>query len=409
MSGQWIGWVVGVVGLGAAVAAFFIVRHQRYLGALRARGWSWNSSPRLGDFLTLQVPPFGLGVDRSVDDLVTGTAPSGRQFASFKYKSAGGGSFSDRVLVLQLDAPLPTAFAFARTPRTGMTVGSPQLTEVAGEGVTVVAGQADYAGEVYRCVTGIELPSQAVLDVSIDGDRLVFIPAERDPAELAALINALDPVAAAVSALAGTRAVAPPVPAFSFYGHPDWQWIGSDDSVLDYYPTDRGGFGHSTQGLVRGLRDGIRMDAFEHLWKTTETRTVTDSEGHTHIETYTENHQEVVCGFTLPYELPTISVNGDHYGDKVRFESNDFNEEFTVRAENPKWASDVIHPRMMEWLLATRPPGWTILGRTVTFAVGVHDTIVMDVAEATVRGFLGRIQRFVWADLGLPVPPFLVE
>ncbi len=391
------------------MGAFFIIRHQRYLAELRDRGWTWNSTPSLGAFLTLQVPPFGLGVQRSVDDLISGTTASGRPFASFTYKCAGGATFTERVLAIGLDAPLPPAFVFAGAPRAGIAVGAPALMEVAGEGVTVVAGQADYAGEVYQCIAGATLPPNVAMNLSVDGNQLVFVPAERDPDELAALIACLDPVAAAISALAAKWAAAPPVPAFSFYGHPDWQLIGSDDSVLDYYPTDHGGFGHDTRGLVRGLRDGIRMDAFEHHWTTLETRTVTDGEGHTRTETYTEHHREVICGFTLPYELPTISVNGARYGDKVRFESSDFNDAFTVRAENPKWASDVIHPRMMEWLLATRPPGWTIRGRTVTFAVPFHDTVLMDVADTTLRGFLGRIQRFVWADLGLPAPPFLVE
>ena len=63
----------------------------------------------------------------------------------------------------------------------------------------------------------------------------------------------------------------------------------------------------------------------------------------------------------------------------------------------------------MEWLLATAPRGWTVQDRVVVFEVEEHDQLIVDACEATVRGWLGRIPRFVWADRGVPVPPYLVE
>jgi hypothetical protein len=275
----------------------------------------------------------------------------------------------------------------------------------------VVATSAEYASEVHDRVSGAisELPEGQAIDLSIDGDRLVLLPASRDLDELSSLLAALSPVAAALAELSSSRAVQPPTPRYAFYGHPDWEYLGSDDSVLDYYPATRGGFGHSTEDLIRGMSDGIRMDAFIHNWKTTETRMVSDGRGGSTLQTYTEDHSEPICGFLLPYALPSLSVNGDRVGAKVVFESEDFNAAFKVRAEDAKFASDVIHPRTMEWLLATRPCGWSMAGTVVTFEVSSYDTYTVDANETTLRGFLGRIPRFVWADLGLPVPPFLVE
>ena len=45
----------------------------------------------------------------------------------------------------------------------------------------------------------------------------------------------------------------------------------------------------------------------------------------------------------------------------------------------------------------------------MVFEVEGHDQLIIDACEATLRGWLGRIPRFVWDDRGVPVPPYLVE
>jgi hypothetical protein len=411
MHGQWIWWVSGVLGVGAAVGAFFIVRHQLYLRELRDRGWAWNSRPQLEDFLNYQVPPFGLGVNRAVDDLVSGTTPDGRRFDSFEYRFDGANTYKRRVLSIELPAALPLAFVVGSEPRAGIEMGAPNLFEAVGGGLTVIASSAEFASEVHGVVAGAigTLPAGQVVDLSIDGDRLVYQPVDRNPGQLAVVVDALAPVAASLAGLAGAWAVPAPTPRYGFYGHPDWEYLGSDDSVLNLYPTTEGGFGHETEALIRGARDGIRMDSFVHNWKTTEIRTVADGQGGTRVETYTEEHSEAICGFLLPYTLPTLSVNGSWGSERVRFESEDFNKAFTVRTDSAKYASDVIHPRTMEWLLATCGYGWSMTGPMALFEIGSMDIYAIDACEAILRGFLGRIPRFVWDDLGLPVPPFLVE
>jgi hypothetical protein len=411
MAGEWIWWLSGALGLGGVVGAFFIVRHQLYLKQLKARGWVWDSHPQLADFLGYQLPPFGRGINRQVDDLVSGTTAQGHHFESFEYRLDGAGRFNERVLSLQLPAALPPAFIFAAAPRAGIGVGAPSLFEAVGAGLTVVAASADYASSVHSLVSGSigTVPEGTAVDLSVDGDRLVLTCVRRDPDEMAAVLDALDPVASALPGLAATWGIPLPTPRYGFYGHPDWSYVGSDDSVLGVYPVATAGWGHETKNLIRGARDGIALDAFVHDWKTTETRVVSDGRGGTSVQTYTQDHSETVCGFCLPYALPTLSVNGSWTGQRVKFESEDFNDAFKVRAEDAKFASDVIHPRTMEWLLATRPSGWSMAGRVVVFEMGTFDTDAIDANEQTLRGFLGRIPRFVWADLGLPVPPFLVE
>ena len=101
--------------------------------------------------------------------------------------------------------------------------------------------------------------------------------------------------------------------------------------------------------MIRGANDGLPIEAFIHRWKTQRTETYTDSEGHSQTRTVTENHSEIVTAVRMPFSFPLISVGGGWGGKKVRFESEEFNERFTVRTDDPKFASDVIHPRTMEF------------------------------------------------------------
>ena len=71
----------------------------------------------------------------------------------------------------------------------------------------------------------------------------------------------------------------------------------------------------------------------------------------------------------MPFSFPLLSVGGGGGGKKVRFESEEFNDRFTVRTDNPKFASDVIHPRTMEFLMAVQPPGFRIEGNLMRFSV----------------------------------------
>ncbi|MFT4110276.1 hypothetical protein [Propionicimonas sp.] len=414
MHSAWL-WVGVVVAVGALVAGVLLWRRRRYLARVKALGWSHDSRPTLGAVSDLHAPPFALGLSRSIDELVSGTTAGGVGFRVFEYDYTGEGPrFSGRVAALELPFCLPDAFICGEgVDRVGIGVGGQELVQADDQGVRVIAGDASYAADLLAALgPAARTFGQAAgrIDLGVDGNHLVAAGAPKDPERLAGFLAGLDPIAQVVAASGALRSrQVAAAPASAYYGHPDWAWVGVDDSVLDQYPVTSGGYGHRTEDVVRGLRDGIRMDAFTHHWKTDRTVTETDSEGHIHTRTETDLHSEPVCGFRLPFALPSISLNGGHVGPKVRFESSDFNAAFTVRTSEAKFASDVTHPRMMEWLLATRPCGWTVQAQVVSFEVRQHDLLVVDGCEATLRGWLGRIPRFVWQDLGVPAPAYLVE
>ena len=80
--------VVAVVALG--LITFFIIRRQRYVRALRGRGWIFESRPALESVLDHHAPPFGLGFVRKVDDAISGRTTAGVPFRVFEYSNARG-------------------------------------------------------------------------------------------------------------------------------------------------------------------------------------------------------------------------------------------------------------------------------------------------------------------------------
>ena len=393
-----------VVGL----IALLIIRRQRYVRALRGRGWTFESRPSLDWVLDHHAPPFGLGFVRKVDEAISGQTAAGVPFRVFEYTSSEGGpKFDDRVASMQLPLPLPDLFVSTDHARSGVEL--PQV-EVDPR-YQVRAADAGYAGTALSAsvLDAIAAFGQAghKVDLSIDGQQLVAVGTPKDPEQLQGYLEKLGAVARAFDpgALAPYR-VTPPTPGFGFYGHPDWQLIGRDDTLIAKYDLTTAGFGHATEKVIRGSNDGLPIEAFIHRWKTRRTETYTDSNGHTQTRTVTENHSEVVTAIMMPFSVPMLSVGGGWGGKKVRFESEEFNDRFTVRTDNPKFASDVIHPRTMEFLMVAQPPGFRIAGNGMRFSVDKHDTQLIGFCADFAHEFLGRVPSFVWKNLQITPPTF---
>jgi hypothetical protein len=398
--------VIAVLAVG--LMAFLIIRRQRYIRALRGRGWTFESRPSLEWVLDHHAPPFGLGFVRKVDEAISGQTATGVPFRVFEYASSEGGpKFDERIASMQLPLPLPDLFLSTDHERSGVQLPRVELDPR----FQVRAADAGYpktalSASVLDAVSAFGQAGHRV-DLSIDGQQLVAVGAPKDPEQLQSYLEQLGAIAQAFDpeALAPYRATPSP-PGFGFYGHPDWQLIGRDDTLIAKYELTTAGFGHITEKVVRGANDGLPIEAFIHRWKTQRTETYTDSEGRTQTRTVTDDHSEILIAIAMPFSFPMLSVGGGWGGKKARFESEEFNDRFTVRTDNPKFASDVIHPRTMEFLMAVQPPGFRIEGDGMRFSVDKHDTELIGFCADFAHEFFARVPSFVWKDLQITPPAF---
>jgi hypothetical protein len=70
-----------------------------------------------------------------------------------------------------------------------------------------------------------------------------------------------------------------------------------------------------------------------------------------------------------------------------------------------RFAYDVIHPQLMEWLLQQQVPRLAIRGRHLRFEVRDIDVATFEGCLGFASGFFGRIRRYTWEELCLSAPP----
>lgn len=387
--------VLALLGVAAVCfGALWLVRRLRMKARVRELGWTFVTSPGLEVIWGLNCPPFGLGGDRVPDDLIAGTTTGGVPFSAFRYDHAGGRRH--HVGCLRLERALPEAHLSRPGRERAGLVG----VLVEADGWSVVAQDAAWASEVAGRLAGPLASVQRLIpDVtaSLDGDALVLSPFPRDPDGIVAALAASDELVRAADALA---AEPPPVPPeVSVYRHPDWVYRPVDDGALDRVTSTGGGFNHEARDVVYAGTPALALVALNHHWDTTEVRMAGKTP-----QTYTKHHSEPLAEIVLGFPFGDLSLN-QGLGGRVHFESEDFNRAYAVRCADDRFAYDVIHPQLMEWLLAHPAPRLAIQGRHLRFEVPDIDVATLEGCLGFAFGFFGRVRRYTWENLGLSAPP----
>ena len=402
--------LLGVAGITWGIVA--LVRRQQYIGSLRDRGWTFVNSPTFDAVARLGNPPFGIGFHRQPDDQITGLTSHGRPFQVIEYKSE---HWSGWVGMVSLSRRLPELWITGgeTQPRYGvLATGVPSPAQL-GPGWQIGALDSSFAAAVVSPQLCERLNALAAgqpgVNMSIDADQLVLLdPPRKEVVLLGRWLELLGSIAAVIDAEPLDQWIQPEQPRrLTFYHHPEWYWIGVDDSLLQFTPVSRSGHDHRTSDVVRGRDgDGPSFVAFTHHWKTTRTETYTDSEGRSQTRTVVESHSEPILGFQLPIRMPPLQVARRGFGRGISFESQAFNDQFAVHAQDTKYAYDVIHPRQMEYLMANPPASFALTDDWAWFSPGVHSQPAIAHSSLFLRGFLARVPRFVWRNLGLPDSPY---
>jgi hypothetical protein len=123
----------------------------------------------------------------------------------------------------------------------------------------------------------------------------------------------------------------------------------------------------------------------------------------------TTTHKYGVVVMQLPGALPRLEVthegifggsvaNALGFGD-LRFESEQFNRAFRVEADDQRFGHAVIHPQMMEMLLARGEIGWRIEGNSlIGWDAGPHTPGEVMNRLQLLQQVVDNVPPFVWAD-----------
>jgi len=176
------------------------------------------------------------------------------------------------------------------------------------------------------------------------------------------------------------------------------------------------GRGHARYAYeVLSRNDPVPTWMFRYQYRTWETRTVTDSNGHSHTETYEETHYKSYLIIELQAAFPTLFLRPENLFDKmvgfvgfddIDFESEEFSKKFYCKSDNREFAYAVIHPQMMEWLLGlcnarVRFEGQLGKGVFISDITHMPETAMARQAALSMgSGFINRIPPFVWQDYG---------
>ncbi len=137
-----------------------------------------------------------------------------------------------------------------------------------------------------------------------------------------------------------------------------WTYAERDDRWCDTFQDAPFGLGHDRRAtnVLTGQFDGRPFVSFDYVYYTTETST--DSKGHTTRREV--SHPYGISGLDMGTAFPALEVTpegmfgrliGRLTNSDIELESEDFNRAFTVNCPDRKFASDILHPRMMELLL----------------------------------------------------------
>ncbi len=187
-----------------------------------------------------------------------------------------------------------------------------------------------------------------------------------------------------------------------------WTWTAKDQRWVDAFDGAPFGQGHGreAENVLTGSYQNRGFAAFDYSYRTTETST--DSEGHT--TTHEETHSFSVAALDTGARFPNLHVSPEGFFTRaigkltnhdIQLESEDFNRAFTVHCEDRKFASDVLHPRLMELLLTRRDLDWRFDGSWIlTVDNGARKPEEVEAALASVSAIVDSIPDFVWQDHG---------
>ncbi|MFC0627211.1 hypothetical protein [Kribbella deserti] len=189
----------------------------------------------------------------------------------------------------------------------------------------------------------------------------------------------------------------------AFAAYNGWTYLPADPALARQWrgePFDQGS-NRKAINVVTGAFHGRSFVAFDYSYQTRRT----DSKG----RTSTTTHEYGVVVMNMPGRLPYLEVTHEGiFGGVVanalgfrdiQFESEQFNRTFRVKAPDERFGHAVVHPRMMEMLLARGEIGWRMDGDAVIgWSRGDHQPNQVLGRLDLLKNVLDQVPPYVWRD-----------
>jgi hypothetical protein len=189
----------------------------------------------------------------------------------------------------------------------------------------------------------------------------------------------------------------PPGCSFSMFGSTYGQWF---QRFAQFSPFGQGHSQRASNLLIK--RDGGKT------WYFFDYQYTTGSGKHQTTHSFWISVVESQCNF------PGLRIRGESFFDRIgafigfrdiEFESAEFNDRFHVSSADERFAYSVVHPSMMEFLMAGWDVDWQLLGNCLLIAKsGRMDVGEVGASQYQLAQFLDQVPEFVWRDYGFAKP-----
>jgi hypothetical protein len=182
-----------------------------------------------------------------------------------------------------------------------------------------------------------------------------------------------------------------------------WTYLAADHSLAGQWQGEPFGNGDNRRAInaVAGPFQGREIIAFDYSYQTHST----DSKG----RRTTQTHRYGIAVMRMPGALPHLQVEregifGGAFANALgfrdlQFESEDFNRSFRVKAADDRFGHGVVHPRMMELLLAEGGYSWRFEGNTlVCWSSGQQEPNLILAKLDHLRKVLELVPPYIWKD-----------
>ena len=179
-----------------------------------------------------------------------------------------------------------------------------------------------------------------------------------------------------------------------------WRFEAEQPLLVDRFSGPPFGIGESRRAYnaVFGTHDGRELVSFDYEY---DSRTFDAKQ--------TQRHVFSVLGMNMGVPMVPLRVDPEGFLDRfvgrlgggdIDLESEEFNKAFSVSCPDRKFASDVLHPRMMQYLLQYPRLGWRFEQDSMLIvAEGARGPAQLDATIAVMDGITDLVPEFVWLRL----------